>query len=50
VMKSQHSYISLVPIEQFDQILAAYHGAVGKNPGKFGNLKLSPKTTLHATN
>lgn len=49
VMKTGASHLINLPLDQFDAALLAYHQSLKSNPGKFGNLKITPKKLLHAT-
>lgn len=47
-MKSGASYLLKTTVEEFDGALLAYQQAVIRNPLQFGNLKITPKSKLHA--
>ncbi|HUR65455.1 MAG TPA: hypothetical protein VMZ03_03825 [Chitinophagaceae bacterium] len=51
VMKSRSSFITMFNEEEFDNILSAYHKTIKDHPGKFGNIKLTPKekSIMHVT-
>lgn len=49
VMHTGASHLTTWTAEQMDAALAAYDASVKANPGKFGNLKLTPKKLLHGT-
>jgi hypothetical protein len=49
VFKSRNSILTPMSVDEFDSALLGYQDFCLKNIGRFGNIKLTPKSNLHVT-